>query len=158
MKKYNEFIKQISNAIKSIGGDGRIHGSIVDIDFLNHIYINPIDGTITPYFAYNIVEKWIYKDVGLLLKEKNPDLYKNYVKLLNSNTDSLLLMADGKTKNNEIALSNYMPETFMYRASNTMKSLQYLTDTNIIRIWNDELINKYKKRELNTDTRLIEIK
>lgn len=158
MKKYNEFIKQISNAIKSIGGDGRIHGSIVDIDFLNHIYINPIDGTITPYFAYNIVDKWIYKDVGLLLKEKNPDLYKNYVKLLNSNTDSLLLMADGKTKNNEIALSNYMPETFMYRASNTMKSLQYLTDTNIIRIWNDELINKYKKRELNTDTRLIEIK
>lgn len=57
MKNYNDTLKKISNSIKSIGGDGRIHGCIVDIDFFNHIYLNPYDGKISYYYATSIVDK-----------------------------------------------------------------------------------------------------
>ena len=35
--KYNNALKIISEKIKKIGGSGKIHGCIVDIDFFNHI-------------------------------------------------------------------------------------------------------------------------
>ena len=39
----------------------------------------------------------------------------------------------------------YVSDTAIYRPSRVMKSLQYLFDTNIIRIWSDEIINRQKK-------------
>ena len=38
LDQYTEYQKQISEAIKTIGGRGTIHGSIVDIAFFNHIF------------------------------------------------------------------------------------------------------------------------
>lgn len=64
---YNRALKSISNSIRMIGGTGTVHGCIVDIDFLNHIYVNPMDGTITPYFAWSIIDKYEYKDIATLL-------------------------------------------------------------------------------------------
>ena len=49
MNSYMDKLLNISKVIKSIGGDGSIHGCIVDIDYYNHIYINPVDGKITEY-------------------------------------------------------------------------------------------------------------
>ena len=40
---------------------GKVHGCIVDIDFFNHIYLNPFDGTITPYSALSMDMKYAYK-------------------------------------------------------------------------------------------------
>ncbi len=42
---------QISNELKRLGFDGRIHGLVVDIDFYNHIMVNPVDGTIVFYYS-----------------------------------------------------------------------------------------------------------
>ena len=39
LDKFTSFQKHIANIIKRIGGVGTIHGSIIDIDFNNHIYI-----------------------------------------------------------------------------------------------------------------------
>ena len=39
MNSYMDKLLNISKVIKSIGGDGSIHGCIVDIDYYNHIYI-----------------------------------------------------------------------------------------------------------------------
>ena len=36
-KSYYEYINQLSDYIKSIGGSGNVHGTIVDIDFYNHV-------------------------------------------------------------------------------------------------------------------------
>ena len=73
LKKYVENVNQllyryvggqqrISEFIKHLGGSGKIHGCIVDVERPNelegfsycHLFVNPIDGKVTPYFAYDV--------------------------------------------------------------------------------------------------------
>jgi len=138
--EYHQSLKSISNTIKMIGGTGTIHGCIVDLDYYNHIYLNPTDGTITPYFASSIVNKFVYPDVHALLIERREDLYDNYTKLLSGMSEGVKLLK-GETNTVSIAISRFIPETHMYRPSRIMKSLQYLTDVNVIRIWNDRVMD-----------------
>ena len=49
LDKFTSFQKHIADMVKRIGGVGTIHGSIIDIDFYNHINVNPIDLSITGY-------------------------------------------------------------------------------------------------------------
>lgn len=49
MKAYTAAQKSIAKEIRKLGGLGYIHGCIIDIDFWNHVYVNPLDGTITGY-------------------------------------------------------------------------------------------------------------
>lgn len=147
-REYNKYLKDISNDIKRIGGSGKIHGCIVDIDYFSHLYINLIDGKITPYFAYSIEDKYIYNNLSSLLKKQRKDLYSNYKKLLDEKSDQILLL-EGKNKIDltSMDLVTYISDTSMYEPSRIMKSLQYLTDTNIIRIWNDDIFEKYSKQK-----------
>ncbi|WP_064091553.1 hypothetical protein [Rossellomorea aquimaris] len=142
LKGYNGTLKSISDYIKKIGGTGTIHGCIVDIDFLNHIYVNPEDGTITPYFALSTVDKYFFNNVTELLLEKRPDLYDNYLNLLDSQSQEVLLL-NGEIKGGSIAETRYISDTHMYNPSRIMKSLQYLTEVNVIRIWNDRIFEPH---------------
>ena len=72
LAKYSAYQEKIAREIKKIGGSGRIHGCIVDIDFYNHVYVNPFDGTITGYWAENIINKLVYPDVPTLLEAECP--------------------------------------------------------------------------------------
>ena len=47
---------------------------------------------------------------------------------------------NGDTKEESIDIPRYIPDTYIYRPSRIMKSLQYLTEVNVIRIWNDHII------------------
>ena len=140
---YNQLIKNVSNEIKLIGGDGTIHGCIVDIDFYNHLYVNPNDGKITPYFALSMVDKFIYKDVKTLLKEKNKLLYNNYIKLIEGSKSEIKLIEGKQNGLKELNDITYLSDTLMYSQSNQMKTIQYLTEMNVIRFWNDEIIDKF---------------
>lgn len=137
---YHQELKSISNNIKSIGGTGTIHGCIVDIDFYNHIYVNPEDGTMTPYYALSTVDKYVYRNVGALLKKERKDLYDNYTKFLDGKSDDIKLLK-GEINVGKIETSQFISETAMYRPSRIMRSLQYLTDVNIIRVWNDQVMD-----------------
>lgn len=137
---YNHALKSISNCIKQIGGTGTIHGCIVNIDFFNHIYVNPIDGTITPYFAWSIIDKYVYRDIESLLSDRCKDLYQKYIKLLDDNNEGVKLLK-GETNIEGIDISRFVPETYMYKPSRIMKSLQYLTEVNVIRVWNDHIMD-----------------
>jgi len=161
---YNQALKSISDSIKKIGGIGTIHGCIVDIDFFNHIYVNPEDGTVTQYFALSIVDKYIYPNVKSLLLAQRKDLYDNYMKLLDGESEGDKLLK-GEIKAGSIEISRFIPDTYMYRPSRIMKSLQYLTEVNVIRIWNDRIFEsqyqrKSKAKELcdNKDTLLLSAK
>lgn len=147
---YNSALKSISNSIKMIGGTGIVHGCIVDIDFLNHIYVNPMDGTITPYFARSIIDKYEYKDIATLLLQHRKDLYDNYLKLLRGKSEGIKVLK-GKTKVESIEISRLVPETHMYRPSRIMKSLQYLSEVNVIRIWNDRIMNPQPNGEAKAE-------
>ena len=48
---YYKYLSKISKAIQSLGGSGSVHGSIIDINFLTHLFVNPIDSKITFYYA-----------------------------------------------------------------------------------------------------------
>ena len=58
---YQKALSMVSDEVMAIGGSGSIHGCIVDIDWFNHIYLNPFDGKVTPYFALNTTDKLVFK-------------------------------------------------------------------------------------------------
>ncbi|MGN0798232.1 MAG: metallophosphoesterase [Christensenellales bacterium] len=144
LESYENFQKQISNEIKKIGGSGYIHGSIIDIDFYNHLYINPLDATITPYFAYSIVDKYVYTNLISLLKAHNKELYGNYIKLLGyeGNNNNLIVLSNNLKESNKKV---FVPETDMYRISRILKGFQYTTKNNIVRLWNDTIASNSTK-------------
>lgn len=140
-ESYDSFQKKVSKEIKRIGGRGTIHGCIIDIDFFNHLYINPFDGTVTPYFAYSMDDKYVYKNLISLLKARNKELYLNYTNLLNLGKESNALTV----LNNDLTESNvktHVSETDIYRVSNIIKKFQYATKYNIVRVWNDTIAGK----------------
>ena len=139
LSKYDAFQKQISSEVKRIGGYGHIHGSIVDIDFYNHLYLNPLDGSVTPYFAYSMVEKYVYNNVPSLLKYECPQLFANYEKLITDNSTSTSLALYNQQLP-VIKKRTYVDSTEMYMISRILKCLQFTTKYNIVRLWNDNFV------------------
>ena len=137
--KYTKIQKDIARQIKSIGGSGRIHGTIIDIDFYNHIFLNPNDMKITFYYAEDIIQKQIYPDFQSLLKENCPELYDSYKKLSATPTTSLQLLSQkamtyGNTK------KAYYFETDIYEISRILCKAQRLS-SNILTLWDEDLID-----------------
>lgn len=147
LKKYNSALRRLSELVKASGGSGSVHGSIVDIDFYNHIFLNPIDGTLTPYFAIAINDRHEFKSVGDLLKDSRPDLYKRYKAL--ADTQNIFLESIEKPIMNfdHHVLSIFTSDTSMYGPSRIIKALQYITDQNVIRRWNDEFLLNHNALE-----------
>lgn len=137
--RYTNFQKEISNEVKKIGGNGLIHGCIIDIDFNNHIYVNPVDMTVRSYWAADIVNKLVYQTVPELLKRECPNLYTNYLKLIEGGKINPLAMK--QQAENEIALlpREYL-ETEIYKASREIKKLQKLQQK-ILTVWYDKPLN-----------------
>jgi len=141
LNSYHCALKNMSDYVKNIGGDGTIHGCIIDIDFYNHIYVNLSDGTITPYYAISIVDKYLYKNIKALLYEQRKDLYDNYIKNLNNKSIDEKLFISEATNTINFERPLFITDTYMYKYSRVLKSLQYLTENNIIRTWSDQFIN-----------------
>ena len=135
---YRKALETISEIIKKIGGAGSIHGSIVDIDFLNHIYVNPADGKVTPYYATSIIDKYVHPDIKNLLFERRKDLYNAYIEWVDGKMAAELMIPDVETEVGTAAV--YVSETDIYRVSRIIRSLQYLWECNIIRKWDDNVI------------------
>ncbi len=138
LTQFNEALNSISEDVISFGGSGRIHGCIVDIDFFNHLYLNPSDGSITPYYATDIVNKLVYPSVHALLKDQCPNLLTGYIsqeKLTINRDDHPILFDDKEGK------PLVYTETDIYRNSRTILKFQYLTGNHIIRTWDPNLID-----------------
>jgi len=139
LSKFDTFQKRVSSEVKSFGGVGTIHGSIVDIDFYNHLYLNPLDGSITPYYALSIIEKYVYSNLPSLLKYQRPDLFQNFEKLLEQGrTEGSIIPYAGEAKITK--RYHYEESTAMYKVSRILKGLQYTTRHNVVRLWNDSII------------------
>ena len=138
LSKFNELQERISKEVMEFGGLGYVHGCIVDIDFYNHLYINPLDGSITPYYARDMIDKYVYKNIPSLLKYQNPQLYLSYNKkyIDNENKRELILAKGDLTVSNK---KTFVGSTEMYRVSRIVRGLQYTTRHNVIRLWNDSI-------------------
>ncbi len=137
--KYFKALELLSKNIRMIGGDGEIHGSIVDIDFYNHIYLNPNDGTIHAYYSPQFGAQIKYKGVIELIKARCPDLYVNYKRLSRKSNELIFTQSN-------INDTTILHDTSFYQQSGIVKKMQYITKNNIIRVWSDEVlvVNKLK--------------
>ena len=136
LEEYTEYQKVISAEIQKIGGSGRIHGCIIDIDWFNHIYVNPSDKKITAYWAYNIINKLVYPDIPALLKKECPELYSRYIKLLKDNTKNLPVLS--KAGSTDItALPQAYLDTDIYRVSREINKMKKLS-SNILTTWYEQ--------------------
>ena len=154
MNSYMDRLFDVSKAIRSIGGDGSIHGCIVDIDYYNHIYINPTDGKVTPYFAYDMEQKYVYKDLYTLLEEKKPSLLQGYLewqKVVQNNNQ--LFVPNTNLADSAILVT----DKTIYRASRIVKSIQYLLFQDIVREWNDKILRISNREETLAEIEKLEI-
>ena len=153
LNQYTSIQKQISDTVKSFGGLGRIHGCIVDIDFYNHIYVNPFDLTIKGYYALDMIKKWVYNSIPAMLEKHSPNLYRNYQHLLEIQSENALIPFAENNKLESEAGEEYF-ETDIYKASREISKMQKLYK-NILCYWNDSLIEpkgkylEYTKKRQN---------
>lgn len=141
IRKYNEVLKSISDVVKKIGGDGAIHGCIVDIDFFDHIYLNPHDGSINAYYSPIFGERFEYPTVEQLLEKQLPQLYANYRNLIGESKDLTVI----SNKDGSSGEAIHIFDTTQYKSSRLIKRLQYITENNVIRIWSDDFISNHEQ-------------
>lgn len=141
LKPFHDRLYALSNEVRLFGGSGKVHGCIVDISFETHLYLNILDGIVTPYFAFDMVNKITYPNVTTLLKEHCPELKNAYLSSQKSGMLPLLsdLSIKSKTELSEIS-EQYFPDTDIYEPSKKLRAIQYMLEQNIIRLWYDDLL------------------
>ena len=140
---YIKLQNKISKDIQESGGSGLIHGCIIDIDGLNHIYVNPYDLKITPYFALSMTKKFVYKNVASLMHEK---CYDKYLRMKsNSKANEIDLYGKFDICENSV----YEPNTQIYSISRVFLDLQTISKTKVITVWNDDILNSLEQNNSN---------
>ncbi|MBO6114511.1 MAG: DUF4116 domain-containing protein [Lachnospiraceae bacterium] len=150
IEPYKRLMKELSKEIQRFGGNGTIHGCIVDISFFSHVYVNPYDRKITPYWAMDIMSRLTFDNVESLLEKKEPELLKAFMIENEKQTIPLLSkesINDELNQNLEM-IPKWMFGTEVYDPSRIMKKIQYVWENNVIRIWEENVL-KYKNNDEN---------
>lgn len=133
LKEYRSRLDSISELIRSIGGNGKIHGCIVDVDFFNHVFLNPFDGTAASYTASDIQGKYVHSSFeDMLISEGKKDMLEGYRRLEGQGGNVLPAVIIKRTDSEGPYYG-----TEMYAVSNYFYKLQHLIDDSVIRVWND---------------------
>ena len=156
---YQKALSMISDEVSTIGGAGTIHGCIVDIDWFNHVYLNPFDGKVTPYFAMNTTGKLVYNNMESLLKSSPfPPQLTGGVSMLTrysslAKEKRLPILSRNVNKKWDLAMvPQVVLDRSMYEPSRIMRSIQYIFDQNVLRIWNDAVLSIEDKDEFGALT------
>ena len=96
------------------------------------VYVS-FDMTITSYYAFDIVEKRVYPNIEYILKDKCPDLYSKYKKLITDDNPNLPVLAAKTNKSISKRPQLYL-DTDIYVASREIKKMQKL-HSNILTTW-----------------------
>lgn len=140
---YHSALTRIGEWIKKHEGYGYVHGCIVDIDFLNHIYLDPYDAQAKFYFATDMTNKIFYRDFNHLLQDSPIIICRESLqKALDSASAEIpLLLSSGKD-----SFLTPVPELLldkaMYEPSRNMRSIQYAIENNVVRFWRDSILTQ----------------
>lgn len=150
LDKYTKVQEKIATEVRTFGGDGHIHGCIIDIDFYNHVFFNPIDGKITAYWASDIINKVVYPNVPALLKDRDSYCYNRYKLLVKDKNKPLKMIPAGTGKEIALIPTEYK-NTDIYAISGMVKKLQKLY-LGVLTIWKElpgegTVLKEKKKRE-----------
>lgn len=141
LAKYTSYQLQISQFVRRLGGEGRIHGCIIDIDYYNHIYVNPTDLTVTGYYATDKVNKVIYPSVPALLESNCSKLYAKYLDGVASGQTNMLISREHAN----LSISpRICLDTDIYKASLEIKKMQKLY-SKILTSWFGDALPKRRR-------------
>lgn len=156
---YRKALSMISDEVSAIGGTGTIHGCIVDIDWFNHVYLNPFDGKVTPYFAMNTTDKLVFNNMESLLKTSpfppqltgGVSMFTRYSSL--AKEERLPILSRNVNKKWDLAMvPQVVLDKSMYEPSRIMRSIQYIFGQNVLRVWNDAVLSIEDKDEFGALT------
>ncbi len=136
--------ERVSEAIKSFGGTGDIHGSIVDIDFFNHIMFDMDNHCVRFYYSPSPGRVQYYSDLTALIHDQRPLLETSY---LQSGYASLFQSDKLMPGESETELINVSLTSNGYRSSRRINALQRLFDKQILRDWNTDLLWDESKKQ-----------
>lgn len=147
--KYTEKQQQLSRFIKQIGGSGKIHGCIVDINFFCHLYVNYIDGKVTPYFAYDKESRFVYKDLKTLLQANDDcklmaDNYLRFEREFVQNLPSVQYSNSSEEFGSKECIFDKGKYIYDISTKKVIK-MQYCTEKNVVRIWDEKLFKDVDK-------------
>lgn len=146
--------EQISAEVQSLGLSGRIHGCIVDVDYYNHIMLNPLDGAISYYYSPVFGKLRLYKtfaelleniDSDTLVGEQKRNILEDYALMA---TSKCLLSEESFVTSDEVGkLVTIEISGSVYSMSSRINQLQRLFTSRVLRDWNPELIDKQKRKQ-----------
>ena len=128
---------------------GRVHGCIVDLDFFNHVFLNPYDGTIVPYSADSMYEKHVYSSLPHLLTTQRPDLLPGFeskttfpdrIAPAQLSTLNQLMKSSDEIENDFEDDYELVYSTEMYSISRRILSLQSIYDHRLVQVWYDGIL------------------
>lgn len=134
---YRAAEERVSNAVRAFGGTGRIHGAIIDIDFFNHIILNPLDGSLQYYSspAPGVVKR--YSSLGELLQHEGKELYPAYLEISGKTEDEIAAVEVPKEESISMKDSVYAVSRWIYQ-------IQRLFDDKVLREWDEELLKEIR--------------
>ena len=149
-EQFSMILNKVSQAVKQIGGSGKIHGCIVDIDFYNHIYVNHLDLSLTGYWALDMINKEAYASIPALLKQNCPQIFECYLKLIGDRQQDAIAVLRSDIVDLDLP-PVYYPSTDIYSSSRYVKKLQRL-NSNILAEWRepDELASEHNNHFISS--------
>ena len=129
---------------------GNVHGCIIDIDFLNHLYLNPYDGTLVPYSADSMFDKDVYKNTPSLISAKRPEMLEAFTQACTTDNEvTALLVSANDVTHALVDQSGVIDKDFvkvystdMYAISRRLKPLQSVYDKKLIQVWYDSILQE----------------
>ena len=150
----DQLLKALPDKRSNIGGSvlsGVVHGCIIDVDFSNHIWVNPYDGKLISYHAATMYDRDVYKNFESLIAAQKPYLLESLQRSSNGESTALIV------GNNIDKRSQKVYDSSNYVLSRKLKQLQYIYDDRLIRAWYDEFLVEDVKKDL-VDVLLLESK
>ncbi len=152
---YRQFEKKLSGELKSLGFDGEIHGSIIDVNFYNHIMINPFDGKATIYYSpsFGRIKSFSSFKEMLSARENKIDFANKNIKLIidkmeknnyflgkiNDSNDLIEYNSFSLMNNNDFQIVE--TSGGMYGVSRRIKTLQRIFTGHVLREFDLSLID-----------------
>ena len=152
---YYQALKKLSEMVKMIGGRGDIHGCIVDIDFFNHVYLDPYDGKLQFYYASDMTEKLFYSGIEQLLRESPMLMGREYMLIkLEAGKELVPKLMSGDDNHSLTCVPVLVLDRSMYGPSRQMRSVQYTLENRTIRFWRDAILSLNFPNDESTDLKL----
>ena len=139
--KYKQMITPISEYIKSLGGDGYIHGLIIDIDFFHHLKVDIENNRLIPYYAPSTSCRIIYPSLNVMIKQLAEKNGQEQALIPYKHQELVMYENAIHCKGLETPICNeafYSEEKGFYRRNRQMGSIYRSADSRIIKKWEDK--------------------